>query len=439
MSTSELTAGAIFAGHLIERRLGAGGMGTVYLAEHPNLPMRVALKVLGPGRSDLEYAALFRREARLAAGLDHPNIVDIKDFGDEDGTLWMSMRYVAGGDAAALIRSSRSGIDPRRAVHIVTEAAKALDYAHEHEVIHRDVKPANIFVGPGDGGADRVLVGDFGIARSTDAAATRTDIGIRAFSEGYAPPEQRTGGRVDRRADVHALGVTLYELLTGHLPGAVLAAGQDRLPPPLHPVVAKATAGDPADRYPTCGELAQAASAALRRRRSSGTRIRQVPRRWVAAAAALVALLVAVAVFWTTRSDSGSDAVGVVGAHTTPVIATPRCHFSARVPVDAGRYAVLPAASDGNRGCLLSNSDQFTAVTGVRILQDALRRCYDSHITDQDGIFGDQTRSAVLYVQALHQIGQDAIFGPKTSGAMRWPAFRDSDDAFESCVQLGRR
>ncbi len=437
MVAAELIAGPVFAGHLIERRLRSGGMGTVYLAEHPTLPMKVALKVVGAGRDDPEYAALFRREAQLAAGLDHPNIVDVKDFGEEDGTLWMSMQYVPGGDATALIEAGRSGVEVGRAVHIVTEAAKALDYAHEHHVVHRDVKPANIFVAPGDAGTDRVLVGDFGIARRTDPAATQTDTGIRSYTEPYAPPEQRAGGRVDRRADVYALGVTCYELLTGRLPGAVVA-GAEPLPAGIGAVLAKAMEGDPDERYPTCGELAAALAGAMRAEpeRRFGTRGR------VAAGAAVALVLAGAAVLWSLRADSGTR------AHTEPTSTgvSPRCFFTARVPTGDGYHVVLPSTNDGGRRCILSYVDSHPGgpsaprsapIEGVRALQEALRRCYQRELADGDGDYSTATGLAVLYVQDLHGVDKDGVFGPQTSGAMRWPRYRDAGGEFESCVTIG--
>ncbi|MEV0247017.1 serine/threonine-protein kinase [Nocardia sp. NPDC050712] len=262
MSASELVAGTVFSGYLISARLGSGGMGTVYRARHPRLPRTVALKVLNPKVSaDRVFRARFEREADIVARLDHPNIVDVYDRGDEDGVLWVSMRYMPDGDAAGLIRRHPRGLDPAAAVRIVTAVAAGLDYAHAQGVVHRDVKPANIFLGD-----DRVLVGDFGIARSTDPSATMTQ-GPSPLTLAYAAPEQRAGQAADRRADVYALGVTLHELLTGRLPGV---DANRPLPARLHQVVTRATATDPAARYPTCAALAAAAAGAAGPDRSAG-------------------------------------------------------------------------------------------------------------------------------------------------------------------------
>ncbi|WP_378740910.1 serine/threonine-protein kinase [Nocardia brasiliensis] len=256
MGAPSLLRGSVFADHLIVERLGSGGMGTVYLAQHPRLPRSVALKVLDPELgADRRFRVRFEREAEVVAQLDHPNIVGIHDRGIESGLLWISMHYVPGGDLARLIRRHRRGLDPHRAVHIVTEVAKGLDHAHRRGIVHRDVKPANIFLGS----EGRVLIGDFGIARTTDADATET-VGPPMLTRAYAAPEQWAGGVTDPRTDVYALGVTLYELLTGRLPGTGVPQS---LPPRLAAVIAKASAADPADRYQTCGDLAAAATAAL--------------------------------------------------------------------------------------------------------------------------------------------------------------------------------
>ncbi|MEC3958508.1 serine/threonine-protein kinase [Nocardia sp. CDC153] len=265
MGATGLVAGSVLAGYVIQRRLGEGGMGTVYLARHPELAMPVALKVLRPVVADAAGAAQFRREAQLVANLAHPNIVDIKDFGDDHGTLWMAMQYVPGGDLADLIAQHPRGIEPGRAVRMAAAVADALDYAHAHQVVHRDVKPANIFRTTGTGGADWILIGDFGIARSLAEGETVTSGGRWAFSQPYAPPEQRVGCPAGPRADVHALAVTLYQLVTGELPGELpLPARDSGLPGTLGSVLAKATAWNPADRYASCGDLARAAATAIR-------------------------------------------------------------------------------------------------------------------------------------------------------------------------------
>ncbi|MFD0000529.1 serine/threonine-protein kinase [Nocardia sp. NPDC127526] len=307
MSGSDLVPGTVFAGHLIVERLGSGGMGTVYKARHPRLPRQVALKVLRrPEDPDPGFRARFDREAELVARLDHPNIVDVYDRGvTEAGVAWVSMRFLPGGDVAALLRRERRGLEPRRAVHIVTETAKGLDHAHAHGIVHRDVKPANIFLGT----EGRVLIGDFGIARSTDTAATVTADGV-LLTAAYAAPERVAGGPGDPRADVYALGVTLYQLLTGRLPDAAGSSSR-RLPPGLGAVVAKATAADPGDRYPSCGALAAAAAAALRRGRPAALRL--------AGTGAVALTVITAVILWATVGPRSIAPVARVPLAMVPI------------------------------------------------------------------------------------------------------------------------
>ncbi|MET8654504.1 serine/threonine-protein kinase [Nocardia aurea] len=273
--------GALFAGYHVERRLGSGGMGTVYSVRHPRLPRKDALKVLSSRHAeDPEFRARFLREAEIAARLQHPNLVTVRDRGDEDGQLWIAMQYVDGADAAELIRHCSDGLAPARAVGIVAQAAEGLDEIHRSGLLHRDVKPANILVAEQDDGSDRVLVTDFGIARSADESTTLAAGGGTAATLAYAAPEQIDGTAVDHRADVYSLGCTLYHLLTGSVPfprdspGAVMyahlnepaprpSAQKDDLPPSFDDVIAMAMSKDPGDRYRSCGALAEAARLAL--------------------------------------------------------------------------------------------------------------------------------------------------------------------------------
>ncbi|MFC8046621.1 serine/threonine-protein kinase [Nocardia sp. NPDC057353] len=276
-----LRPGEVFAGYRILGKLGAGGMGAVYLAQHPRLPRRDALKVLDPGLgADREFRARFEREADLAARLEHPNVVAVYDRGAEGETLWIAMRYVDGVDAAELIRRGPAELPPARAVRIVAAAARGLDAAHRHELLHRDVKPANIMVAVDDEGNDVVRLTDFGIARPLDAPTSLTVTGSVLATFAYAAPELLTGGQVDRRADVYSLGCTLFELLTGgkpfgsrqpaaamaaHLfePPPAVSALNPALPAALDGVIATAMAKEPDERYASCGALADAALAAL--------------------------------------------------------------------------------------------------------------------------------------------------------------------------------
>ncbi|MFD6393973.1 protein kinase [Nocardia sp. NPDC060259] len=274
----EFGAGTVFAGYRIERLLGRGGMGTVYLAAHPRLPRQVALKLLNRELySDPEVRGRFEREADVSAHLDHPGIVSVLDRGVEDGLMWISMQYVDGTDASVF---RGTPLDPTRAIDIVAQTAEALDYAHERGVLHRDVKPANILLAAARTG-DRVLLTDFGIARLRGDARQLTRTGAFLATLAYASPEQLSGAPVDHRADQYSLGCTLFTLLTGESPfladnpGAVVAAHLSKpvprasatvpaLPAGIDAVIARAMAKDPAERFASCAEFAEAAISAVR-------------------------------------------------------------------------------------------------------------------------------------------------------------------------------
>ncbi|WP_454195962.1 protein kinase domain-containing protein [Nocardia sp. Marseille-Q1738] len=274
-----LNSGAVFAGFTIEKLLGQGGMGSVYLARHPRLPRQTALKLLNRELfADKEVRARFEREADLAAQLDHPNIVAVYDRGTEDEQLWISMQYVDGVDAATVNPQS---LPPERAVQIIEGVAAALDYAHGMGVLHRDVKPANIMLARSVGGhGERVFLTDFGIARLREDSTHLTQTGMFTATLAYASPEQMTGAHLDHRSDQYSLACALYWLLTGVAPfdapaPAEIIRGHLQLPPPsvaavraglpaaLDAVIGKAMAKRPDDRYASCVEFATAARQAL--------------------------------------------------------------------------------------------------------------------------------------------------------------------------------
>ncbi|WP_216896345.1 serine/threonine-protein kinase [Nocardia alni] len=271
--------GEIFAGYLIEQLLGRGGMGSVYLAKHPRLPRKTALKLLNREMvSDHEIRARFEREADLVAQLDHPNIVTVYDRGLEDGQLWISMQYIDGIDAASV---EPTRLPPERAVQIIGEVAEALDYAHDNDVLHRDVKPANILLARSTGGkGERVYLTDFGIARLRDDGGHLTQTGTFTATLAYASPEQLTGASLDGRSDQYSLACSLFWLFTGtgpfaasnpaavirgHLqqPPPALSSVRTGLPPALDAVLIKAMSKRPDDRFAKCVDFAVAARRAL--------------------------------------------------------------------------------------------------------------------------------------------------------------------------------
>jgi serine/threonine protein kinase len=283
-----LPVGSVVAGYRVERLLGVGGMGAVYVVANPELPRRDALKVLSAELShNDEFRARFVREADIASMLDHPNIVSIYRRGQTtDGLLWIAMQLVAGTDADAALKAGT--MTPARAVYVVGEVAKALDFAHDHQVVHRDIKPAN-FLLAGPVVEERVMLGDFGIARALDDAGL-TATGSVMATVAYTAPEVLAGDSFDTRADLYSLGCTLFRLLTGKTPystangpAAVMMAHLQAppprvsdavagLPPALDAVIAKAMAKDPAQRFASARELAGAAASLVHAPISTTTR-----------------------------------------------------------------------------------------------------------------------------------------------------------------------
>lgn len=274
--------GSEFAGYRLEALIGHGGMSIVYRAQHLRLERTVALKLLTRELSqDESFRERFTRESRLAAALDHPNVIPIYEAGDVDGVFYIAMRYV-GGSTLKQVLDAEGPLTPERTASIVSQVASALHAAHEDKgLVHRDVKPANILVVPGHGaeGGDHVYLSDFGIAKQRQAGGL-TKTGMFVGTADYASPEQIEGRDLDRRADVYALGCVLYECLTGgptyekdsevalmyaHLlepPPAVTNKRPD-LSPDVDAVVAKAMAKNADDRYSTAPEFAAAMRKAL--------------------------------------------------------------------------------------------------------------------------------------------------------------------------------
>ncbi|MFD3507590.1 serine/threonine-protein kinase [Nocardia sp. NPDC058666] len=322
--------GNIIAGYRIERLLGEGGMGAVYLAAHPTLPRHDAIKVLSRRfTGDREFRARFEREANLAAGLDHPNIVSVYNRGEDRGQLWIAMQYVSGSDAAQAMSAAPQSMTPDRALRIVTEVGKALDYAHRSGLLHRDVKPANFLLSPRSGEQERVLLTDFGIAKSTTDTEELTQDGDLLATVAYASPEQLLGGAVDHRADIYSLACSFFRLLTGRnpfvgtVPTVVMMAHLNQPPPRatdlrhelpvgVDRVLEVAMAKRPDQRFGTCGEFTDALRAAM-----TGAQVRapvgapdRSSRQWlVAGAAAVLAIAVAVGVaVWPQPSSTGATA-----------------------------------------------------------------------------------------------------------------------------------
>jgi Protein kinase domain len=272
----DIPIGTVIAGYRITGVLGRGGMSVVYEAEHLHLGRRVALKVLSANlSSDASFHERFTRESQMAAGLEHPNIIPIYDAGEADGFLYIAMRHVEGTDLGTLIEETGQ-LGLGQAVFFLEQVAGALDEAHEHGLVHRDVKPANILIAKP---SDRVYLTDFGVGKqSSTNRLTKTGYFLGTFA--YAAPEQIEGKPVDGRTDIYALGCVLYECLSGdppydatteasiihaHLvePPPRVTNKRPDLPNAINSVVATAMAKAMEDRYSTCGDLLRALRAAV--------------------------------------------------------------------------------------------------------------------------------------------------------------------------------
>ena len=267
MAVSDSLIDTLFDGrYRIQRKLGAGGMADVYLAEDQELGRRVAIKILNSRHgNDDQFIERFRREAKNAAALNHPNIVSIYDRGEAEDTYYIAMEYLDGRTLKELI-VGRGAAPINVAIEYARQILSALRFAHRHGIVHRDIKPHNVLV-DGDG---RVKVTDFGIARAGTSQMTET--GSIVGTAQYLSPEQARGGEVDPRSDLYSLGVVLYELLTGktpfegetpveiamkHLSNTPQPPSKLRpdVPPELDMVVMRALAKNPNDRYQSADEM----------------------------------------------------------------------------------------------------------------------------------------------------------------------------------------
>jgi WD40 repeat protein len=275
-----LRAGSLVAGYRIESRTGAGAMAVVFRARDERLGRLVALKVLAPAwTGDEGFRRRFVAEARAAAAVDDPHIIPVYEAGEDNGVLFIAMRFVAGSDLRGVLR--REGVlPPDRALELLSPVASALDAAHAAGLVHRDVKPANILVDEHPGRPDHVYLSDFGLSKSALAGMSLTSPGEYLGTPYYSAPEQVRGHRVDGRADQYALACVACELLTGRPPFerdqgmAVLLAHVSEPPPSLaerqsglpvaaDQVLARALAKVPDERYGSCRDFADALREAL--------------------------------------------------------------------------------------------------------------------------------------------------------------------------------
>jgi serine/threonine-protein kinase len=268
-----LAPGSDFGDWRIDRLIGRGGMGVVYLATDRRLNRPVAIKLIADDRAgDPGFRERFEREAQLTASIDHPNVIPVYSAGEIDGQLYLATRFVAGTDLQECLR--RDGpLAPERAADVVQQVAEALDAAHAAGLVHRDVKPANVLLS-----GRHAYLSDFGLTRSVEAEAQLTDTDERLGTVDFMSPEQLRGQRLDARSDVYALGCLLFTALTGSPPfhrstAAATVTAHLESPPPrasdragvpdeFDVVIGRALEKDPVLRYPSAGDLGRAAVAA---------------------------------------------------------------------------------------------------------------------------------------------------------------------------------
>ncbi len=272
----DVEPGMNVGGYRVESLIGRGGMGVVYLAEHVALGRRVALKVVAPELvRDEAFRDRFLREARLAASLEHPNIIPVYDAGDAGGVLYLAMRYVDGENLGDVIKRE-GALSVERTVDVLSKVAGALDEAHRNGLVHRDVKPDNVLLGA----SGSVFLTDFGLVRRLDAKTRLTRTGYMMGTLSYMAPEIFKNQEIDGRTDVYSLACVLFECLTGSPPydreeqPAVITAHlldappsvtefRPGIPPGIDAVVSRGMAKEKEDRFPTTGQLIEAAASAL--------------------------------------------------------------------------------------------------------------------------------------------------------------------------------
>jgi serine/threonine protein kinase len=269
--------GARIAGYLLEEQIGQGGMAVVFRAHDERLDRTVALKILAPAlAADEAFRQRFIRESRAAAAVDDPHIIPVFEAGESGGVLFIAMRFVRGGDVRSML-GQFGPLPPGRVAEIISQVASALDAAHGHGLVHRDVKPANMLLDTrqGTGRPDHVYLSDFGLSKGSLQATGLTGSGMFLGTLDYIAPEQIEGRPVDGRADEYALGCAAYELITGSPPfqrddamavmyaqltepPPAVTSRRPELPEAIDPVFARALAKQASDRYESCSEFAEA-------------------------------------------------------------------------------------------------------------------------------------------------------------------------------------
>jgi len=425
------TVGSTFAGYTIDRQIGSGGMGAVFLATQTSLNRPVALKVLLPQLSEgAGWRQRFEREAAALASMDSPYVTQIHDFGEYDGCPYIAAQYVAGGDLATLLKAGP--LAPDRAVQVAEQVSSALAEAHERGVVHRDIKPSNILLRGGN--ELHAYVCDFGIA-DLDGAQGLTQTGDVIGSLQYLAPERAGDGGSSASSDQYSLGCMLVEMLAGHPPfqgtaGQVLAAHASAAPPRwpgsgpvearLNQIVARSMAKNPADRYPTMRDMlhdlrqlrsiipasAPATGATIQRPVASTATIqrplappptrtapqpvpaspmRRSPAGWIAAASVLAVVAVGALAWGLTRGSGSPTNSPAEAANASTPSATPSPSGSAsRTPAvaDPLRVGFKEVNPSCNGGAVAVIQEFDTSGTDADKIRRALERASqdDPHV-----------------------------------------------------------
>jgi serine/threonine-protein kinase len=441
-----MPTGTVLAGYRVQRLLGEGAMGAVYLAEDTATGRQVALKLLAPEvAQDERFRERFLRESHLAASLDHPHIVPIFASGEVNGVLYLAMAYIPGSDLRQLLRRE-APLEAERALALVSQVAEALDAAHSAGLVHRDVKPGNILVSE----ADHAYVCDFGLARHVTSVSSLT--GDRGFvgTIDYVPPEQIKGAAIDSRADVYALGCVLYECLAGARPFereselAVVYAHLNEtpsrlsdygveLPAAFDEVFATALAKAPSERYSTCGELVEAARAALEGR--SGVRRQRGRRRFVLALAASLAVAgAAIGAILTLRSEPAQATpaitqTSIAGArlglhraayekilgHAVPVSLPPDLPGApsseyAMLAFEDKVWAFFPDGLEGTASIIVTWDEKYKTAEGIGPCStiDELKAAYGNRVKpDYFGTIKKKNGATDYY---MYDVGENLLF-----------------------------
>jgi YVTN family beta-propeller protein len=388
---SELAPGTTVAGYRIEGLIGRGGMGAVYRAVEEGLQRKVALKVIAPELAqDERFRERFLRESRIAASLDHPHVIPIYQAGEEQGLLFLAMRYVEGTDLAKLV-AEEGALEPRRAVELLSQVAEALDAAHAQGLVHRDVKPSNVLIAQ-TAGREHCYLGDFGLTKRAGSLSGVSAAGEIVGTLEYVAPEQIRGDPLDERADIYSLGCVLYECVTGQAPlaratdVALLWAHVHEEPTPpskvrpglpreLDAVLARALAKEPGRRHGSAGDLLAASREALGiggTVRAEKTVLPRAARVWtrrraLAALAAVVVLTAAVAAVVLTggepaRVSAPPESVAIIDPSTNRVVEA--------IPVGGQPSAIAAGAG----GLWVANVEDRTLTRLDPATQEIVRR-----------------------------------------------------------------